>query len=289
LEFAGVAEANIIARRRHVGIELGQGLARLGGEVHVIDTRDRIIATEEREVSEILAEALKEDGVIFHLGVKTTRLDYRNRVFALHVDPGEEVRGDALLVATGQKPNTDKLNCGAAGIELDEKGNIKVNDRFQTSNSDVYAIGDVTGQPAFTHVSWEDYRRLMAILKGERRAKGDRVLGYGYFTEPQVGRAGLTLDQAQQKGFRARAVTLPLDHIARAMVSGRTQGFYRMVIDEETDKILGATLVGPESAELIHVFIAHMEAGSKWQLLEQSVHIHPTLGEGLPSLARLLT
>jgi dihydrolipoamide dehydrogenase len=272
----------------YVGIELGQGMARLGSEVHVIDTRDRIVAAEEPEVSDLLAEALKEDGVSLHLGVTTTRVDYDEGLFTLQLNTGENVRGDALLVAAGQKPNTRMLNCAAAGIELDDWEHIKVDDEFRTSNPDIYAIGDVTGQPAFTHVSWEDYRRLMAILDGQSRSKGDRVLGYGYFTEPQVGRAGLTLEQAQQKGFQARAVTLPLDHVARAMVSGRTRGFYRMVIDEKTGKILGATLVGPESAELIHVFIAHMQAGSTWHRLEQSVHIHPTLGEGLPSLARLL-
>jgi pyruvate/2-oxoglutarate dehydrogenase complex dihydrolipoamide dehydrogenase (E3) component len=173
-------------------------------------------------------------------------------------------------------------------VELDQKGFIKINDQFQTTKEGVYAIGDAAGQPAFTHVSWEDYRRLKAILCGEQRTRSDRVLGYAVYTEPQVGRVGMTLEQARSQGINARAVTLPMAHIARGIEWGHDLGFYRMVIDCDTNKILGATLVGYETAELVHVFLSLMEAGATWQLLEQSVHIHPTYGEALPSLARLL-
>jgi len=151
----------------------------------------------------------------------------------------------------------------------------------------VYAIADAAKQPAFTHVSWEDYRRLKAILCGENRTRNDRVLGYAIYTEPQVGRVGMTIADAQKKGINARCVTLLMARIARAIEWGHDLGFYRMVIDTDTDKILGATLVGYEAAELVHVFLSLMQAGATWQLLEQSVHIHPTYGEALPSLARL--
>ncbi len=129
---------------------------------------------------------------------------------------------------------------------------------------------------------------MKAILGGEDRTRGDRVLGYATYTEPQVGRVGMTLQQARQQGINAQAVTLPMAHITRAIEWGHDLGFYRMVIDRDTDKILGATLVGYETAELVHVFISLMEAEATWQLLEKSVHIHPTYGEALPSLARLL-
>lgn len=175
-----------------------------------------------------------------------------------------------------------------AEIELDPQGFIKVDDQFQTTCSGVYAIGDVAKQPAFTHVSWEDYRRLKAILCGEQRTRSDRMLGYAVYTEPQVGRVGITQAQAQAQGINARAVTIPMAHIARAIEWGHELGFYRMVVDADTDKILGATLVGYEAAELVHVFLSLIEAGASWQPLEQSVHIHPTYGEALPSLARLL-
>ena len=272
----------------YIGLELGQGLARLGSETHIILRGDRILSNEETDVSEILTESLKQDGMKLHFGVNVLKVDYADNLFTLTLSNGEELQGEALFVATGRKPNTKALNTEASGIELDRQGYIKIDEKFQTTCSGVYAIGDVAKQPAFTHVAWEDYRRLKGILNGENRNRNDRVLGYATYTEPQVGRVGLTLEDAQKKGLNARSVTLPMAHIARAIEWGHDLGFYRMVVDDDTNKILGATLVGYEGAELVHVFLSLMEAGASWQVLEQSVHIHPTYGEALPSLARLL-
>ncbi|MEG3991526.1 FAD-dependent oxidoreductase [Microcoleus sp. S28C3] len=272
----------------YIGLELGQGLARLGSQTHLIVRGSRLLDREEADVSEILAEAFKQDGIQLHFGVNVNEVAHENNVFILTLSNGEQFQGEALLVVIGRKPNTGALNAVASGIELDDKGFVKIDDQFHTTCAGVYAIGDAAKQPAFTHVSWEDYRRLKAILCGENRTRGDRVLGYAVYTEPQVGRVGMTLEQAQKQGINARAVTLPMSQIARAIEWGHDLGFYRMVIDSDTDKILGATLVGYETAELVHVFLSLMEAGATWQLLERSVHIHPTYGEALPSLARLL-
>lgn len=272
----------------YVGLELGQGLARLGSQTHLIVRGDRLLAQEEPEVSATLAEAFQQDGISLHLNVTVESVAYASDVFTLKLSNGAELQGEALLVAIGRKPNTDTLNLAAAGIELDRQGFVKIDDQFQTTCSGVYALGDVAKQPAFTHVSWEDYRRLKAILAGEQRTRNDRVLGYAIYTEPQIGRVGMTLEQAQQQGIDARCVTMPMAHIARSIEWGHDLGFYRMVVDADTDKILGATLVGYETAELVHVFLSLMEAEATWQLLERSVHIHPTYGEALPSLARLL-
>lgn len=272
----------------YIGLELGQGLARLGSQTHLIVRGDRLLAQEEPEVSATLAEAFQQDGISLHFNVTVESVAHASDVFTLKLSNGAELQGEALLVAIGRKPNTDTLNVAAAGIELDRQGFVKIDDRFQTTCSGVYALGDVAKQPAFTHVSWEDYRRLKAILAGEQRTRNDRVLGYAVYTEPQIGRVGMTLAQAQQQGIDARCVTMPMAHIARAIEWGHELGFYRMVVDADTDKILGATLVGYETAELVHVFLSLMEAKATWQLLERSVHIHPTYGEALPSLARLL-
>lgn len=272
----------------YIGLELGQGLARLGSQTHLIVRGDRVLDQEESEVSEVLAEAFKQDGIELHFGVTVNQVAHERGVFRLTLSNGEQLEAEALLVATGRKPNTATLNAAASGIELDDKGFVKIDDQFHTTCSGVYAIADVAKQPAFTHVSWEDYRRLKAILSGEHRTRHDRILGYAVYTEPQVGRVGMTLEQAHQQGMNARAVTLPMSQIARAIEWGHELGFYRMVIDSDTDKILGAILVGYETAELVHVFLDLMEAGATWQLLERSVHIHPTYGEALPSLARLL-
>ncbi|MEH2467609.1 dihydrolipoyl dehydrogenase family protein [Nostoc sp.] len=272
----------------YIGLELGQGLARLGSQTHLIVRGDRVLDREEADVSKVLAEALKQDGIGLHFEVNVNHVAHENDVFSLTLSSGEQFQAEALLVVIGRKPNTGALNAAKSGIELDEQGFIKINDQFHTTCSGVYAIGDAAKQPAFTHVSWEDYRRLKAILCGENRTRSDRVLGYAIYTEPQVGRVGMTLEQAHKQGINARAVTLPMSQIARAIEWGHDLGFYRIVIDSDTDKILGATLVGYETAEVVHVFLDLMEAGATWQLLERSVHIHPTYGEALPSLARLL-
>ncbi|MBD1866051.1 FAD-dependent oxidoreductase [Cyanobacteria bacterium FACHB-471] len=272
----------------YIGLELGQGLARLGSETHLIVRGDRLLAQEEAEVSDTLAEAFRQDGISLHFNVNTEKVTHADGIFTLTLDNGETLQGEALLVVIGRKPNTSTLNAAAADLELDSQGFVKIDDQFQTSSPGVYAIGDAARQPAFTHVSWEDYRRLKAILCGERRTRSDRVLGYAVYTEPQVGRVGMTLEQAQHQGINARCVTLPMAHIARAIEWGHDLGFYQMVVDQDTDQILGATLVGYEAAELVHVFLSLMEAKATWRLLEQSVHIHPTYGEALPSLARLL-
>jgi pyruvate/2-oxoglutarate dehydrogenase complex dihydrolipoamide dehydrogenase (E3) component len=272
----------------YIALELGQGLARLGSQTELIVRGDRLLAQEESDVSAVLLDAFKQDGIGLHFNTTVQQVAYTSGVFTLTLSNGEVLDREALLIATGRKPNTGALNSAVTGVELDTQGFIQIDDQFQTTCPGIYAIGDVARQPAFTHVSWEDYRRLKAILCGEHRTRNDRVLGYAVYTEPQVGRVGMTLEQAQKQGIVAREVTLPITHIARSIEWGHDLGFYRMVIDTRTNLILGATLVGYETAELVQVFLSLIEAKATWQLLEQSVHIHPTYGEGLPSLARLL-
>jgi pyruvate/2-oxoglutarate dehydrogenase complex dihydrolipoamide dehydrogenase (E3) component len=270
----------------YIGLELGQGLAWLGSRVHIVDLKDRVMSTESTDVSGVLREALERDGVTFHLGVETRRVEFKDGLFRLLLSSGEALEGDALYVATGRRPNTGELNAGEAGIELDERGFVRVDERLETSRGGVYAIGDVIGQPAFTHVSWEDHRRLLGILDGEDRRKGDRVLAYNTFTDPQLARAGLSMDMAEAMGYRARAARMEVRDMSRAIERGDELGFYEMVIDADTDLILGATLVVYEAGELIHVFVDLIEAGATWRVLEKAQHIHPTYAENLPSLAR---
>ena len=176
-----------------------------------------------------------------------------------------------------------------ARIALDERGFVRCDEHLRTSIAGHYALGDAAGQPQFTHVSWEDFRRVKAVIGGdESRTRDDRVLAYAMYTEPQVGRVGLSTDQARQQGIAHRVVTLSLAQVARGTEWGLEDGFFRLVVDPRSDAILGATFAGYEAGELIHVILAHMEAGSTWRVLERSVHIHPTFAEGLPTLARQL-
>jgi dihydrolipoamide dehydrogenase len=278
-------ESTVILGGGFIGLELGQGLARLGSRVHIIAPHERIIGREIPEVSQVLKEALERDGVEFHLNSRANRVEYGDGIFRIFLDTGKILKGDAFIVATGRTPNTGVLNAPAAGIELDEQGHIKINDHFGSTRPGVYAIGEAAGQPAFTHVSWEDHRRLLAILKGQDRNRYDRVLGYALFTDPQVGRAGMSLDEARRKGYPARDAVLDVRDTARGIEWGEDLGFYRMVVDEKTGLILGATLVGYEAGELVHVFMDLMEAGATWNVLERAQHIHPTYAENLPTLA----
>jgi pyruvate/2-oxoglutarate dehydrogenase complex dihydrolipoamide dehydrogenase (E3) component len=272
----------------YIGLELGQGLARCGSEVHIVHTAERVLTNEEPAVSAALQRSFKHDGITLHLAATAIGIAFDGTVYTLRLADGSTLEADALLVATGRTPNVP-AGAAAAGIALNARGYIAVDEYLRTSVPGVYALGDVAGQAQFTHVSWEDYRRLKAILGGDStRTRSDRVLGYAVFTDPQVGRVGLTHEAAMQAGHAVRCVTLELENVARAIEWNETNGFYRMVVDTRTNAILGATLVGYEAGELVHVFLAHMEAGSTWQKLEQSVHIHPTYAEGLPSLARLL-
>jgi dihydrolipoamide dehydrogenase len=255
--------------------------------VHIVHHGDRVLNTEEADVSALLQQSLNEDGVNLHLNADTKRVSFENGVFIVTLADGARIEGEQLLVATGRKPNTAALHGQNSGIELDARGFVKIDAQFRTTCEGVYAIADASGQPAFTHVSWEDYRRLLSILDGGDRTRNDRVLAYAVYTEPQVGRVGLTYDQACEQGIHARAQTVRLDSVARAIEWGQEAGLYRMVIDADTDKIIGATLVGYEAGELVHVFVAHIQSGSTWHRLDDSVHIHPTYCEAFPGLARL--
>ena len=270
----------------YIGLELGQGMARVGSEVHVFHNADRLLNNEEADVSALLLDSFMEDGIKVHFNAALSNVSFADGVFTVSLADGGRVEGDAFLVATGRKPNTAALQAQRSGIELDAHGYVKIDPQFHTTCEGVYAIGDASGQPAFTHVSWEDFRRMKSILDGGDRTRDDRVLGYAVYTEPQVGRAGLTYEQARAKGINARKAEVPLSTVARAIEWGQERGFYRMVIDDDRDTIVGATLVGYEASELVHVFIAHMQAGSTWHVLDESVHIHPTYSEAFPGLAR---
>jgi len=271
----------------YIGLELGQGLQRLGTDVTILETGSRLIPREDADATEVLAQALRDDGVDLRVG-KSASCVRRGEKLCVRIAGGEEIETDAILISAGRTPNTEALDCAKSGIELDDRKFVKVDQHLRTTCEGVYAIGEVAGQPAFTHVSWEDYRRVKAVIEGGTRTRDDRVLAYSTFTEPQLGRVGMNEEEAKRKGREVRVVTYPLDDDARGIEWNLTRGFYRLVVDAKSEAILGATLVGYEAGEIVHTILAHMEAGSTWRVLERSVHIHPTFNEGLPSLARQL-
>ncbi|MFO7965775.1 MAG: FAD-dependent oxidoreductase [Desulfobacterales bacterium] len=277
----------IILGAGYIGLEIGQGLARLGSRVRIIDQGDRPMIREGPEVSAVLKEALETDGIRFHLAAQIDRVDYTDEVYHVQLSDNTTLEGDALLIAAGRRPNTDALNAASAGIELDDRGCITIDERFESTRKGVYAIGEAAGQPPFTHVAWEDYRRLLGVLSGIDRSPNDRVLGYAAFTEPQLARAGFSLEEARRQGFEAISRRMEVKNMARAIEWGHRSGFYELVVDARTDRIIGATLVGYEAGELIHILLDLIEAEATWRQLESAQHIHPTYAENLPTLARM--
>ncbi|GAC1308551.1 MAG: FAD-dependent oxidoreductase [Vulcanimicrobiaceae bacterium] len=271
----------------YIGLELGQGAQRLGSSVTVVHGAPHVMEREEDDANAAVRDGLEADGVVFELGAHATAVTYTGGVFRLTLANGRTLEADGMLVATGRTPNTRELQPAASHVACDDAGFIVVDEHLATTCPGVYAIGDVAKQPAFTHVSWEDYRRLSAIFAGKPRTRDDRVLSYSTFTEPQLARTGLTLEQARAKHIDARAQTLALADVARGAEWGLERGFMRLVVDAANDKIVGATFVGYEMGELVHAIGFAIELGATWRDLDRFVAIHPTFGEGLPSLARL--
>ncbi|HYZ15307.1 MAG TPA: FAD-dependent oxidoreductase [Candidatus Acidoferrum sp.] len=273
----------------YIGLELGQGAARLGSAVTMITPDDRLVAHEELDVCSVLTHAVERDGMRVLLERRATKVAYDGRTFVVGLDDGRSVEGEAFLICTGRAANIPDGAVERAGIVLDKRGYIACDEHLRTSVPGHYALGDVAGQPQFTHVAWEDFRRLKAIIDGDlSRTRNDRVLAYAMYTEPQLGRVGISADDAAARGIDHRVVTLALSDVARGLEWNLEEGFFRLVVDSASERILGGTFIGYEAGELIHVILAHMEAGSTWRILERSVHIHPTFAEGIPSLARLL-
>ncbi len=271
----------------YIGLELGQGARRLGSEVALVHAADRLMEREEPDASEVLRQSLETDGVSLHLGSEATSVERAGDAIRLHLTGGATLEADALLVTTGRIPNTPDLDVAKSGIALDARGYLDCDARLETTCPGVYGLGDVAGQPAFTHVSWEDYRRLTSTFAGTPRRRDDRVLSYTTFTEPQLARTGPTEAEARKRGIDARSRTLPLADVARGTEWDLEAGFVRLVVDAADDRILGATFVGYEMGELIHTIGFAIELGATWRNLDAFVAIHPTFGEGLPSLARM--
>jgi pyruvate/2-oxoglutarate dehydrogenase complex dihydrolipoamide dehydrogenase (E3) component len=271
----------------YIGLELGQGAQRLGSAVTIVHPSLNVMDREEDDAATIVRESLERDGVTFALGAHAATVVHDGATFALTLNDGRTFAAECLLVTTGRTPNSSLLDVEKSGVRLLPNGTIDVDDHLQTACPGVYALGDVAGQPAFTHVSWEDYRRLSATFAGKPRTRDDRVLSYSTFTEPQLARTGLTEAQARERGLQVWARTLQLAETARGEEWDLGEGFFRLVAERSTGKMLGATLVGYEAGELVHVVAFGIELGATWRDLDAFVGIHPTFGESLPSLARL--
>jgi pyruvate/2-oxoglutarate dehydrogenase complex dihydrolipoamide dehydrogenase (E3) component len=272
----------------YIGCELGQMFRRFGAEVTIVDRAPHLLAREDPEISESLEGVFRDEGIALELGVELAGVELRGGEIVLRAGD-RELTGSHLLIATGRHPNTDDLDCEAGGVERDQRGYVIVDDYYRTSAMGVFAVGDVTGPPQFTHTSWDDHRLLFELLLGRgSRSRTDRLIPYAVFTDPEVGRIGLSESEARQAGVRYEVATLPFSAVARARETGRTAGVMKLLLDPETERVLGVALVGAEAAELVHIFVPLMQAGASARAIVDPEFVHPTFAEGVQSLVMRL-
>ncbi len=268
-----------------IALELGQIFRRLGAEVAIVESGPRLAAREDEEISRGLEQILREDGITLQLGARARRTAPTSAGLRLELQNGQVLEGTHLLVAVGRTPNSDALDCPAGGVALDAHGFVKVDDGLRTSAEGVYAVGDVTGAPQFTHASYDDFRVLRAsLLGGPPRSRAGRLVPYTLFTDPQLGRVGITEAEARARGLPIRVARLPMTSVARAIEAGETRGVIRAVVHAETERILGFAALGFEGGELASVVQTAMLADLPWTVLRDAIYPHPGLAESLNNL-----
>jgi len=269
----------------YLGLEFGQMFRRFGSEVTVVELGDQILPSEDPDVSQSLKEALEDEGMSFHLGSKATKVaktpDGVEIVIQKKDGTTQTLKGSHLLVSIGQVPNSDDLGLDKAGIETDQNGFIRHDNKLETNVPGIWVIGDVKGGPAFTHVSYHDYQVIYDnLVNGKNRTIENRLVPYALFTDPELGRVGLTEREARAKGFRLKIGSLPVSQVARAIERSETNGLMKIVINADNDRILGAAILGPDGGELVQILMALMLAEAPWTLFDNSMFIHPTMAEG---------
>jgi pyruvate/2-oxoglutarate dehydrogenase complex dihydrolipoamide dehydrogenase (E3) component len=273
----------------YVGCELAQAYRRFGAAVTIVDPGPHLLSREDPEASEALEGVFRDEGILLRLGERAEEIAGGEGRVSVHVSGGGVVEGSHLLVATGRRPNTDDLGADAAGVDLDERGFVEVDEHYRTSAPGVFAVGDCTGGPQFTHAAWDDHRLLYDVLAGTPgRGRQDRIVPHTVYTDPQVAGIGLTEREAKERKVPYELATMPFGNVARAIETGETAGVLRVLVDPRSERILGASLVGAEAGELIHVFAALMQAGAPASAVVEMEAVHPSFAEGLQSVLMTL-
>ncbi|MES2068743.1 MAG: FAD-containing oxidoreductase [Pseudomonadota bacterium] len=272
----------------YVGLEFAQMYRRFGSQVTVLENGPRLIGREDAEVSAAVQAILENEGIVVSCNVQSLRAARRGKDVILSYGEqgqGQEVAGSHLLLAVGRVPNTHDLGLDKAGIATDARGYITVDEELHTNVSGIWATGDVNGRGAFTHTSYNDYEIIAANLLGQGNRKlSDRIPAYALFTDPPLGRIGMSEHEARATGRKLLSAKMKMTRVGRARERGETQGFMSILVDADSKKILGATLLGIEGDEAIHCILDMMYAGAPYTTLQRAMHIHPTVCELIPTL-----
>jgi len=289
MQLRRVPDHLIVLGGGYIGCEFAQMFRRFGAKVTVADRDERLLSTEEPEASAALEGAFRAEGIRLESRATAKAVSAGTRAVTVRFESGKKVTGSHLLVAVGRRPNTDDLGAEAGGIRLDAKGYIEVDERYRTSADGVYAVGDCTPGPQFTHASWDDHRILFEWLQGRgTRTRKDRLVPITAFTDPQVARIGLTERDARARGHVPETATMRFGRIARAVETDQTAGTMKILLDAKTEQVLGVSIVGAEAGELIHIFAPVMVAGLSARALVDAEYVHPTFAEGVQSLVMSL-
>jgi pyruvate/2-oxoglutarate dehydrogenase complex dihydrolipoamide dehydrogenase (E3) component len=254
----------------------------------VIELAPRLIPREDEDVSRAVAEFLKEEGIDVRIDSKVVGVERQGSSIAVKVESAgktSRVIGTHVLVAIGRRPNTDDLGLDKAGIATDARGYIQVDDQLRTSVPGIWAMGDCNGRGAFTHTSWNDFEIVAAnLLDNDPRRVSDRITAYALYTDPPLGRAGMTEEEVRKTGKPALIATMAMEDVSRAYEKGETKGFMKILVDRDTKQILGASLLGLAGDEVIHCILDLMYAKAPYTVMQRAMHIHPTVSEFVPTM-----
>ncbi len=288
MELDTVPEHLLIVGGGYIGLEFAQMFRRFGSTVTVVQRGKQLLAREDPDVAEEIHKVLREDGIEVLLQTQPTGVQAGDRGIVLQVrgpSGDRTIAGSHLLVAAGRVPNSDRLNLSAAGVHVDARGYIPVNDRLETNVAGIYALGDAKGGPAFTHISYDDYRIIRNnLLRGGQSTTRGRLVPYTVYIDPQLGRIGLTEQEARARGLKIRVAKIPTNWVARALEMAEPRGFIKAVVDAETQQILGAAVLAVEGGEIMSMLEIAMMGGLRYTELEDGVFAHPALAEGLNTL-----
>jgi pyruvate/2-oxoglutarate dehydrogenase complex dihydrolipoamide dehydrogenase (E3) component len=270
----------------YIGLEMSQFYRRMGSRVTVIEEGGQVAGHEDEDVAGALQRLLETESIKLHLNatVERVKTDGDGAILVLEGGNGfPEIKASHVFVATGRTPNTDDLGLDTVGVKVSERGIVEANERLATNAKGIWVAGDIRGGPMFTHTSWDDYRILLSQITGDGSRTTERVVPYAIFTDPQLGRVGMTESEARNSGKEIKVSRYDMKSNGRAREFGETEGFIKVVVDAKTNRILGAAVLASEGAELVHMYVDLMNADAPYTVIRDAIHIHPTLAEAIQS------
>ncbi len=287
LEHTDLPQRLIVIGGGVIALEMAQFYRRMGSEVVVIEALAQIAGSEDPDVAEALQDLLEREGIEFHLEAKIDRVEKRGSGIVVQIAEKGAIAGTHLFVAAGRKPNTDDLGLDTVGVKMN-RGIVEADGRLSTNVSGIWAAGDIRGGPMFTHTAWDDHRVLYSQIVGDRSRTTERVVPYAIFTDPEIGRVGMTETQARKSGKQIKVARFEIRRNSKSLEIGEPDGFIKVIADASNDQLLGAMVMCNEAAELVHIYIDLMNARAPFPVIRDAVYIHPTFAEAIQSAATML-